>query len=168
MTNPTGLENGQDNNNPLTRTSAKPRQPTTDVTRVMCGQDDGARPAQSMVYWWTYLERADKYSASVIGLRLHLPMQDAMLQLKHYILDNTTRGTKAILTLDVQSAFDTIAHLAILKQISKLDMGACTYNYVKGFLTHRRAVLAIFNETKANRAALASHRALSFHPRYST
>lgn len=64
--------------------------------------------------WQAYLERTEKYPTSIIGFRPHLSMQDAMIKLKHYTLDDKTRGTKAILGLDLESAFDRIAHSAIL------------------------------------------------------
>ncbi|XP_075533178.1 protein YkfC-like [Dermacentor variabilis] len=77
----------------------------------------------------------------MIGFRPHLSTQDSMLQLKHQALDGKTRGTRAIIGLDLESAFDRIAHSAILHQVSRQNLGVRRYNYVKDFLTDRRAVL---------------------------
>ncbi|KAG0436899.1 hypothetical protein HPB47_017709 [Ixodes persulcatus] len=91
--------------------------------------------------WQVYLEQKGIYPPSLIGFRQHLGTQDAMLQLKHQVLDNKTRGTRAILGLDLESAFDKVVHSAILRQISQRNLGLRTYNFVKDFLTDRRAVL---------------------------
>lgn len=91
--------------------------------------------------WQAYLEQTGAYPPSIIGFRPQLSTQDAMIQLKHQVLDGKTRGTKAILGLDLESAFDRIAHSAILHQVSRRNLGLRTYNYVKDFLTDRRAVL---------------------------
>ncbi|XP_037561408.1 protein YkfC-like [Dermacentor silvarum] len=91
--------------------------------------------------WQAHLEQKGAYPPSIIGFRPHLSTQDAMIQLKHQVLDGKTRGTRAILGLDLESAFDRIAHSAILCQISRRNLGLRTYNYVKDFLTERRAVL---------------------------
>lgn len=64
-----------------------------------------------------------------------------MLQLKHQGIDGQTSGNKAILGLDPQSEFDQIEHATILRQISKLNLGECSYNYVRDFLTDRGAEL---------------------------
>ncbi|KAM7315618.1 hypothetical protein ISCGN_005401 [Ixodes scapularis] len=91
--------------------------------------------------WQVYLEQKGIYPPSLIGFRQNLGTHDAMLQLKHQVLDNKTRGTRAILGLDLESAFDKVVHSAILRQISQRNLGLRTYNYVKDFLTDRRAVL---------------------------
>ncbi|XP_075535920.1 uncharacterized protein LOC142571447 [Dermacentor variabilis] len=66
-----------------------------------------------------------------------------MLQLKYQIIDDggSTRDNKAILGLDLQSAFDKVKHSAILSQVSKLNMGERSYNYIKDFLTDRTVEL---------------------------
>ncbi|XP_037567445.1 uncharacterized protein LOC119447948 [Dermacentor silvarum] len=64
-----------------------------------------------------------------------------MLQLKEQILDDRTRGTKAILGLDLEKAFDNVARSAILDQISNLNLGVRAYNYIRDFLTDRKATL---------------------------
>lgn len=93
--------------------------------------------------WQDYLEREGLYPATVIGFRQHLSTQDAMLQLKYQIIDGdgSARDNKAILGLDLQSAFDKVKHSAILSQVSNLNMGERSYNYIKDFLTDRTAEL---------------------------
>lgn len=79
----------------------------------------------------------------MIGFTRHLSTQDAVLQLKYQIIDNggNARDNKAILGLDLQRAFDKVKHLAILSQVSKLNMGERSYNYINDFLTDRIAEL---------------------------
>ncbi|XP_077548763.1 uncharacterized protein LOC144162149 [Haemaphysalis longicornis] len=93
--------------------------------------------------WQDYLEREGLYPATMIGFRQRLSTQDAMLQLKNAIVDDTgiSRDNKTILGLDLQSAFDKVKHSAILSQVSKLNMGERSYNYIKDFLTDRTAEL---------------------------
>ncbi|XP_050042835.2 uncharacterized protein [Dermacentor andersoni] len=89
--------------------------------------------------WQRYLEESELYPNSIIGFRKKLGTQDAMILLKNEIIDDTT-GTKdnrAILGLDLQSAFDKVRHSAILAQVSRLNMGRRTYQYIKDFLTER-------------------------------
>ncbi|XP_077530888.1 uncharacterized protein LOC144142932 [Haemaphysalis longicornis] len=88
--------------------------------------------------WQEYLEDNDLYPDSMIGFRNKLSTQDAMLQLMAEILDDETRTKdKAILGLDLQTAFDKLKHSAILAQVCALNMGARTYDYVRDFLTGR-------------------------------
>ncbi|XP_077557974.1 uncharacterized protein LOC144173402 [Haemaphysalis longicornis] len=77
----------------------------------------------------------------MIGFRHRLSTQDAMLQLKQEIIDNKTQDTKVILGLDLQSAFDKIKHSAILAEVSRLNMGVTSYNYIEDFLTNRTVEL---------------------------
>lgn len=91
--------------------------------------------------WQEYLEKEDLYPETIIGFRQHLSTQDAMIQLKHQIIDGNTSDNKAILGLDLQSAFDKVRHSAILCQVSKLNMGERSYKYIKDFLTDRTAEL---------------------------
>lgn len=50
----------------------------------------------------TYLEDRDALPPTMIGFRRNLSTQDAMLQLKHQIIDNPGTATKAILGLDLK------------------------------------------------------------------
>lgn len=90
----------------------------------------------------SYLEDTTAYPHSIIGFRAHLSTQDAVLLLKHQIFDGKSRHTKAILGLDLECAFDNVAHSTILEHISLLSLGERTYNYVRDFLSNRRAFLS--------------------------
>lgn len=90
-----------------------------------------------------YLEDRNMLPHTMLGFRRNLSTQDVMLQLKHDIVDNPTRSTKAILGLDLKKAFDNVSHAAILESIRALGLGERTYHYVRDFLTGRRARLAI-------------------------
>ncbi|KAM7298485.1 hypothetical protein ISCGN_019080 [Ixodes scapularis] len=70
--------------------------------------------------WQQYLEDSGLYPDSIIGFRKKLGTQDAMIQLKHEIVyvPLSTGDNKAILGLDLQSAFDKVEHSAILAQLS--------------------------------------------------
>ncbi|XP_070378132.1 uncharacterized protein [Dermacentor albipictus] len=74
-------------------------------------------------WWQRYLEESELYPNSIIGFRKKLGTQDAMILLKNEIIDDTTgtNDNRAILGLDLQSAFD------------KKD----NYQYIKEFLTER-------------------------------
>ncbi|XP_077557778.1 uncharacterized protein LOC144173138 [Haemaphysalis longicornis] len=73
------------------------------------------------------------------GFREKLSTQDAMLLLQHEILDSSvpTRDNRAVLGLDLQSAFGKVRHSAILAQVSRLGMGRRSYNYIRDFLSER-------------------------------
>lgn len=92
-----------------------------------------------MTRWQQYLEEAELYPDSLVGFRSKLGTQDAMLQLKKEIVDYETHTSdnRAILGLDLQSAFDKVRHSAILAQVSHLNMGQRSYNYIRDFLTDR-------------------------------
>ncbi|XP_070387865.1 uncharacterized protein [Dermacentor albipictus] len=89
--------------------------------------------------WQRYLEESELYPNSIIGFRKKLGTQDTMILLKNEIIDDTTgtKGNRAILGLDLQSTFDKVRHSAILAQVSRLNMGRRTYQYIKDFLMER-------------------------------
>nr|XP_050038044.1 neprilysin-1-like [Dermacentor andersoni] len=62
--------------------------------------------------WLDYLEESGLYPTTIIGFRRPLGTQDAMILLKKDIIDDDTltKGNKAILGLDLQSAFDKISN----------------------------------------------------------
>ncbi|XP_075527095.1 uncharacterized protein LOC142559375 [Dermacentor variabilis] len=91
--------------------------------------------------WNAHLEQKGAYPPSIIRFRPYLSTQDAMIQLKYQVLDGKTRGTRAILSRDLESAFDVIAPSGNLHQITRQNLGARMYNYVKDFLKDRRDVL---------------------------
>lgn len=67
-----------------------------------------------------------------------------MLLLRHEILDRATKTsahTAAILGLNLKGAFDNVLHSAILRQMSRLNMGERSFQYVKNFLTERTATI---------------------------
>lgn len=89
--------------------------------------------------WQRYLEESGLYPDSIIGFRNKLGTQDAMILLKNEIIDVplSIGDNRAILGLDLQSAFDKVSHSAILAQVSKLNMGRRSYDYIRDFLTGR-------------------------------
>lgn len=109
--------------------------------------------------WQEYLENEDFYPETIIGFHQHLSTQDVMIQIKHHVIDGETRDTKAVLGLDLQSAFDKVTHSAILAQVSHLNLGEKSYEYIQDFLTSRMADL---------RAGDLQMEAPSSHPCYLT
>lgn len=92
--------------------------------------------------WQRHLETTNTYPDSMIGFRNGLCTQDAMLLIQKDILDDPSRvDCRAILGLDVKSAFDNVSHAAVLKQVERLNLGRRTYNYIRDFLTGRTAQL---------------------------
>lgn len=102
-----------------------------------------------MNHWQKYLEDNDLFPGSMIGFRSKLCTQDAMIQLKAEIIDDKTkmRDNKAILVLDLQSAFDKVKHSTVLGQISELNMGVRMYNYVREFPSERTADIHVGDMT---------------------
>lgn len=90
-----------------------------------------------------YLVENEIYPNTMLGFRAGLSTQDVMLQIKHQILDSKTRSTRAILGFDLKKAFDKAAHSAILSQVSHLNLGDRAYNYIRDFLTNRKATLTM-------------------------
>ncbi|XP_037567963.1 uncharacterized protein LOC119448820 [Dermacentor silvarum] len=87
-----------------------------------------------------YLED-NVYTHTMIGFRGGLSTQDAMKMIKHHIIDGSTRDTRALLGLE--KAFDNVLHEYILASIADLELGPRLYNYVRSFLTGRKAKLRI-------------------------
>lgn len=83
--------------------------------------------------WQRYLEEEHLYPDTMLGYRAKLCTQDAMLLLKHEVIDNTTKDNVAVLGLDLQGAFDNVLHSAILRQVSHFNMGTRSYNYIRLF-----------------------------------
>ncbi|XP_065281367.1 uncharacterized protein [Dermacentor albipictus] len=95
-----------------------------------------------MCRWQDYLEESGLYPITIIGFRRSIGTQDTMILLKKDITDDDTlTKDKAILGLDLQSAFDKVKHSAILAKVPRLNMGARAYNYIKDFLTERTTEL---------------------------
>ncbi|XP_077551747.1 uncharacterized protein LOC144165861 [Haemaphysalis longicornis] len=105
--------------------------------------------------WQEYLEGEELYPETITGFRQHLSTQDAMIQIRNQIIDDKTRDNKAILGLDLESAFDKVTHAAVLRQVSELNMGERSYQYIKDFLTGRTAELRA-GELQADEKELGS------------
>ncbi|XP_070389165.1 uncharacterized protein [Dermacentor albipictus] len=90
-----------------------------------------------------HLEETEAYPHTMVGFRSRLSMQDVMLQLKNQILDDKTRNTRAVLGLDLEKAFDSVAHESILIQVSNLNLWERAYNYVRDFLNDYKATLTV-------------------------
>ncbi|XP_037561061.1 uncharacterized protein LOC119440205 [Dermacentor silvarum] len=99
-----------------------------------------------------HLEDTGAYPSTMVGFRSHLSTQDVMLQLYHQIINDPTSGTRAILGLDLEKAFDNVSHAAILSRINKLNMGERSYNYIRDFLSCRTVTLAVDSMTSHEHA----------------
>ncbi|XP_077561702.1 uncharacterized protein LOC144178042 [Haemaphysalis longicornis] len=95
--------------------------------------------------WQRYLETEELYPNTILGFRERLSTQDTMILLQHEILDVTTptRDNRAVLGLDLQSAFDKVRHSAILAQVSRLNMGRRSFAYIHDFLSERTATIHV-------------------------
>ncbi|XP_049511248.1 uncharacterized protein LOC125939829 [Dermacentor silvarum] len=87
------------------------------------------------------LELTGVYPDTIIGCQAQLWTLEALLQLQYQILDDKSRNTKAILGLDLESAFDRVAHSAVRAQISHLNLGERACNCVRYFLSNGKALL---------------------------
>lgn len=103
--------------------------------------------------WQKFLERTETFPHKVIGFRQHLSTQDAMLQIKHQVIDGKTSGYKARRGLDIQSASDQVVHAVVPRQVSKLNLGERSYNYVSGFLMGRSAELVAWTSKSESKWA---------------
>uniref|UniRef100_A0A6G5A918 Putative tick transposon n=1 Tax=Rhipicephalus microplus TaxID=6941 RepID=A0A6G5A918_RHIMP len=80
----------------------------------------------------------------MIGFRANLSTQDVMIQLKHDVVDpGHGTGTKAVLGLDLNKAFDNVSHEAILNNLSEIGPGVRTFRYIRSFLEGRTAEISI-------------------------
>lgn len=80
----------------------------------------------------TYLETTGKLPHTMFGFRPHLSTQDILLQLKTDIFEVASKTTpNGILALDLNGAFDNVAHASILKNLSDLGLGEKMYEYIK-------------------------------------
>ncbi|XP_075527073.1 uncharacterized protein LOC142559345 [Dermacentor variabilis] len=88
-------------------------------------------------------EENEIHPQNITGFRQGLATQHAMKLGKNQMLDNTTRGVKDILGLDLERAFDNIRHSFILQQISTLGVGQCLHDYIRDFLRGKQASLQV-------------------------
>nr|XP_037279956.1 uncharacterized protein LOC119172917 [Rhipicephalus microplus] len=95
--------------------------------------------------WNRYLEAHNVYPDSMLGFRAKLGTQDCHAPDPKEVLDppagTPKNDNRAILGLDLQSAFDNVRHSAVLAQVSHLGLGARSYNYIRAFLSRRTARL---------------------------
>lgn len=91
-----------------------------------------------------HLEENDYLSDSMYGFRQHLSTQDIFLRLHDEVITNIPTGAEhVVVALDLKSAFDTIAHDLILQELSSTACGEKTYNYIRSFLTGRKATIGL-------------------------
>lgn len=90
-----------------------------------------------------HLEQSDKLPYNMIGFRPALSTQDAMLLIKHQVLQVSPKHTRVILGLDVEKALDRVAHKAILEALSDMGLRERLFNVVKSFLGDRKASLKL-------------------------
>lgn len=97
--------------------------------------------------WQRYLEAQGLYPNCMLGFRAQLSTQDAMIQLNQDINDKSerTRDAKAVLGLDLQGALDNVKHSAILAQVSRLNLGKRSYDYIRDFLSDRTVEICAGN-----------------------
>uniref|UniRef100_A0A6G5A9J3 Putative tick transposon n=1 Tax=Rhipicephalus microplus TaxID=6941 RepID=A0A6G5A9J3_RHIMP len=95
-----------------------------------------------------FIEDNSLFPATMLGSRNGLSTQDAFLLLQEEVLSYIpTGGEHLILALDLKGAFDTTSHEAILTELNNMGRGTNTYNYIKAFLTERRASISIAQVT---------------------
>ncbi|KAH7984370.1 hypothetical protein HPB52_019990 [Rhipicephalus sanguineus] len=84
------------------------------------------------------------FPATMLGFRSGLSTQDAFLLLQEEVLSSIPKGGEhLILALDLKGAFDKISHKAILSELNNIGCGENTFNYIKAFLTARRATISV-------------------------
>lgn len=93
-----------------------------------------------------HLEASNVYPSSIIGFRPGLSTHDAMIQIKEQLIEVPGWGVRAILGLDLKKAFDRVRHSTILERVTQLNLGQRTYNYIKDFLTDRKATIKLDEE----------------------
>ncbi|XP_077528038.1 uncharacterized protein LOC144139615 [Haemaphysalis longicornis] len=93
--------------------------------------------------WQAYLEEEGLYPDTMLGFRTKLSTQDAMLLIKHEVLDQPagSMDNRAVLDLDLKSAYDNVRYSAILQQVSRLNMGERSFAHIRDFLRGRTATI---------------------------
>lgn len=103
-----------------------------------------------------YAEDKEFLPATMLGFRANLSTQDVMIQLKTDVIDpGYGTGTKAILGLDLNKAFDNVAHEAILRNLSDIGPGGRTFRYIRSFLEGRTAEIVV-GEVKSDSFTLGA------------
>ncbi|KAG0429466.1 hypothetical protein HPB47_023608 [Ixodes persulcatus] len=110
-----------------------------------------------------HLDCTKQMPDTMYGFRRHLSTQDVLLQLKEEVMKQATRHSpRAILALDLKGAFDNVSHASIITNLLGTGCGERTYNYVREFLTERRARIkgSVLSPLLFNIALLGLPRAL--------
>ncbi|XP_070387841.1 uncharacterized protein [Dermacentor albipictus] len=84
-----------------------------------------------------HLESNECYTHSMIGFQSGLSTQDAMMLIKHQIIESTCADTTAINGLDLEKASDNISHTFILKCLRDFHVGKRAYDLVRSLLSSR-------------------------------
>lgn len=93
-----------------------------------------------------YVEEHHLFPDSMFGFRRGLSTQDVLLQLEHDVIrrgERASRDTRAVLGLDLASAFDEVRHTTILEGLTDMGVGIRAYAYIKAFLSRRTTRLNI-------------------------
>nr|XP_037280510.1 uncharacterized protein LOC119173829 [Rhipicephalus microplus] len=93
----------------------------------------------------TILEKRDAFGTHIIGFCRGLSTQDSMLQIKEQVVNAPSTHARALLGLNIKSAFETVKHAAILDKISQLGLGSRSHRYVSSFLTGRKATGSVLS-----------------------
>ncbi|XP_037572063.1 uncharacterized protein LOC119454134 [Dermacentor silvarum] len=84
---------------------------------------------------------------TMFGFRKQLSMQYVLIQIKEEVMKQTTRhSSRAILALDLKGAYDNVSHVSILTNLQSTGCAERAYNYVRGFLTDRKARIRVGEE----------------------
>ncbi|XP_077522991.1 uncharacterized protein LOC144133742 [Amblyomma americanum] len=101
------------------------------------------------------MEDGNLWPHEMVDLGPKLSTQNVMLRLKHDIKDKKELDTKVILVLHLTKAFENVRHEAVLRDLEKVNVGKRTYEYIKGFLRGREAVI-IFQDAESLSIGLGS------------
>lgn len=95
-----------------------------------------------------YVEREGLLPVNMFGFRPHVSAQDVFLLLQNDVM-NPNRGSsdEFVLALDIKKAFDTISHKVIMEGLESINCGQRIYEYVRSFLTSRKATISLGSVT---------------------
>lgn len=103
-----------------------------------------------------YLEKENLMPHTQFGFRPRTSTQDILLWIYKDLLENPSRGqTRCILALDLKGAFDNVSHASVLRGLNEIHCGQRTFEYVRSFLTDRKATLTL-GSMKSNSFELGS------------
>lgn len=91
-----------------------------------------------------HMESQNILPETMIGFRKHVSTQDAMLRLKQQIFDNPSSAQlRTVAGIDMSKAFDGVLHTTILNNLKEIYPGRKIYNYIKDFLSNRKAKIKL-------------------------